>query len=132
MSPSNHTSWQKVVWYLFLFFGTENDVYIDIITSNEITNSINFWLINVIIIINSYLRKNKQNIRLFSGAVLGMVLGGSCKFRTMPFILRMHKYSAVKNLIRKYFRHSHSSRVQPSELVQGGFEADVNITMYVK
>ena len=26
----------------FYFFGTENDVYIDIITSNEITNSINF------------------------------------------------------------------------------------------
>ena len=41
-----------------------------------------------------------------SGAVLGMVLGGSCKFRTTPFILRLRKYSAVKNLIMKYFRHS--------------------------
>ena len=61
-----------------------------------------------------------------------MVLGGRCKFRTMPFILHMRKYSAVKNLIMKYFRHSHSSQVQPSELVQGGFEVDVNITMYVK
>ena len=55
-----------------------------------------------------------------SGTVLGMALGGSCKFRTTAFILYMHKYSAVKNLIMKYFCHSHSSRVQPSELVQGG------------
>ena len=61
-----------------------------------------------------------------------MALGGSCRFKTTPFILRMRKYSTVKNLIMKYFHHSHSSRVQPSELVQGGFEVDVNITMYVK
>ena len=67
-----------------------------------------------------------------TGVVLGMALGGSCKFRTTPFIWCMRKYSAVKNLIMKYFRYSHSSRVQPSELVQGGFEVDVNITMYVK
>ena len=62
-----------------------------------------------------------------------MALGGSYKFRTTTFILHMRKYSTVKNLIMKYFRHSYSSKVQqPSELVQGSFEVDVNITMYMK
>ena len=44
----------------------------------------------------------------------------------------MHARSAVKKLIIKYFCHSHSSGVQPSELVQGGFKVDGNIAMYME
>ena len=38
----------------------------------------------------------------------------------------------LKTLIIKYFRHSHSSGVQPSELVQGGFKVNGNIGMYME
>ena len=43
-----------------------------------------------------------------------------------------HARSAVKKLIIKYFCHSHSSGVQPSGLVQGGFKVGGNIAIYME
>ena len=70
----------------------------------------------------------------YTGAVLGKALGGSshahkCRDHAPYFA---HARSAVKKLIIKYFCHSHSSGVQPSELVQGGFKVDGNIAMYME